>query len=317
MSPRNIVLLIAALAFAGATAMAIRGRMQPAKESGAAAQAERILVAKRDIQAGQFIKTMTDLEWAAWPAGTVQPYHIKESSEQMAGFGGAVARRAVRMGEPITPNTLIKPGSGGFLSAVLEPGKRAVSVAVSPTSGTAGFIFPGDRVDVMVTHRVKVGGASDETETVITETFVENVRVVAVDQMLDNPENKAILAKTVTIEVTPEQGQKISVAEDLGKISFALRSLAMDAPTPAETEENASENGEAGPLMPVAGDGEKKEQDFISALIQPQPVTAEARHFMRDRDISSVLNGNTSAAPRIRVIRGAKIEQQEFFQEGQ
>src|SRR5262249_21137290 len=141
-------------------------------------------------------------------------------------------------GEPITVSALIKPGAGGFLSAVLEPGKRAVSIAVSATSGTAGFIFPGDRVDMIVTHRLKVKEISsnsnqqDSTESVVSETFVEDVRGGAGDQMLDNPKNKAIPAKTVTLEVSPEQAEKVNVAVELGKISLALRSLASDPSKP-------------------------------------------------------------------------------------
>jgi len=104
---------------------------------------------------------------------------------------------------------------------------RAVSVAVNATSGNAGFISPGDRVDLIVTHRIKIqgGGETGAQESVVSETFVHNVRVLAVDQMLDNPENKAILAKTVTVEVNDTQAEQIAVATEMGKISMALRSL--------------------------------------------------------------------------------------------
>src|SRR5690606_24529682 len=120
---------------------------------------------------------------------------------------------------------------GGFLSAVLEPGTRAVSIAVNPTSGNAGFISPGDRVDLIITRRVR-GSQNDgaSNESVISETFVRDVRVVAVDQMLNNPENVAILAKTVTVEVTPKVAEKINIAAEMGRISIALRSIVPPSP---------------------------------------------------------------------------------------
>jgi pilus assembly protein CpaB len=105
---------------------------------------------------------------------------------------------------------------------------RAVSIAVSPTSGNAGFISPGDRVDLIVTHRIHVDGSTNNlTGTVISDTFIRDVRVLAVDQQLENADNQAILAKTVTVEVTPKQAEQITVATDLGKISVMLRSTSV------------------------------------------------------------------------------------------
>src|SRR5262249_33221826 len=143
---------------------------------------------------------------------------LTNKNSKAADFTGAVARRAIIKGEPIQKNLLVKSNEGGFMSAVLEGGKRAVSIAVDSTSGNAGFIFPGDRVDLILTHAV----TKQTVQTRASETFVEDVRVLAVDQMIDNPENKsAVLAKTVTLEVSPKQAEEINLAKDLGKISLS------------------------------------------------------------------------------------------------
>lgn len=285
MSKRNIILLVVALLVAGATAMALKSRVQPTqaqKVEAAAPTTQRVLVAKQNIATGSFVKTGTDLDWAEWPVAALQTYHIKQGTEELTSYEGSIVRRALKAGEAITPGALIKPGAGGFLSAVLEPGRRAISIAVSATSGTAGFIFPGDRVDLILTHRVsvKTPGNEGSSEASVSETFVRNVRVVAVDQMLDNPQNKAILAKTVTLEVTPAQAEQVALAEDMGKISLALRSLATD--TAAQADE------------------------------------AEPVELTRALGAASVENEALSVAPmnnpRVLVIRGGESEQREFYQ---
>ncbi len=288
MSSRNFLLLAVALVIAGFTAFALRTRMQavPANTQ-AAVTVQRILVAKKDIPAGSFVRAGQDLDWANWPSNAIQEYHIREGAEQITAFDGAVARRAMKAGEAVMPNALIKPGAGGFLSAVLEQGKRAVSIAVTATSGNAGFIFPGDRVDLIVTHKVKVtsGPGGEAEEAVISETFVENVRVVAVDQKLDNPENKALLAKTVTVEATPKQAEKIQVATELGKVSFSLRSL-----SDSTVQTNA--------------DG----KDLVTELTKGEPQS-----FTRDFEVSPSLERSGNSNARIRVIRGDQSERLEFY----
>lgn len=301
MSSKTILLLFVALAVAGGTAFFVKSRIQEAPvEQAEQAPKQRILVAKDVIPAGEFVRGADHLNWVDWPEEAILAYHITESGATIADYEGAVSRRQIKAGEAITNDLLIKPGSGGFLSAVLEAGTRAITIAVSPTSGTAGFIFPGDRVDLIVTHRMMVqeSATSNPVETVISETFVEDARVVAVDQMLDNPEKKAILAKTVTVEVKPEQAEMVSVAQDMGKVSFALRSLARAKPV----EEEGSN-----PVI-LAEDA-----DYLTQMGGPElPIQAPAR-ITRDRDISNVLKAGSKLSPRVTIIRGNETEYREFF----
>ncbi len=287
MSTRNLVYMLAAILIAAYTAFFIRNRVAAPEQQQAEAPATRILVAKRDIPPGSFVNAGQDMDWAAWPAEAMQEAYIREGVEPITTFQGAVARRAIKTGEPVAANAIIKSGAGGFLSAVLEPGKRAISIEVNATSGNAGFIFPGDKVDLIVTHRVKQTDATGaEEQAVISETFAENVRVVAVDQQLDNPENKAILAKTVTLEVSPKEAEKIQIAIDLGKVSVALRSL-------SDTATNNIGN-----------------EDFVTTLDNER-----RGGFTRDSEVSPVLERTTGGNPRIRVMRGPNNERLEFTRE--
>lgn len=180
------------------------------------------------------------------------------------------------------------------MSAVLEPGMRAVSVAVNAQTGNAGFLSPGDRVDLIVTHRFKHSNGVDES--VVSETFVQDLRVVAVDQMLDNPENKAILAKTVTIECNPHQAEQIAVAMEMGKISFTLRSMVREQKKDPPAEEKT--------VAEVAPENK--------APIEELYGSAKERSFTRDSDLSRLLERRVLSVPRVQVIRGEKTETIDF-----
>lgn len=293
MSRRNIILLVVALLIAGVTAFAMSAQMG-AGEQQAEVEVQklenRVLIARGDIAMGSFVRTGEQLEWRQLEEGkAASPDLIREENEDIRSFEGAIARRSYRIGEPVKSGSLIKPGSGGFLSAVLEPGMRAVSLAVNATTGNAGFIFPGDFVDVILVHNVRSRDAvtGEESEYIFSNTFVHKVRVVAVDQALDNPENKAMLAKTVTIEVTPKQAESVQVANEMGKVSFALRSMS-DNTVDLTEEDGMSE-------------------DFIAALEQ----NAVDDSFTSSHDVSPALRSG-SYGDTIRVLRGQTTSNQSF-----
>lgn len=255
----------------------------------------QIVVANADIPAGGFVRSDYHIAMANWPEANITQAMLPSTTHKLTDFEGAVARRAIKKGEPITVGQLVKSNEGGFMSAVLEPGKRAVSVAVDATSGNAGFIFPGDHVDLILTHQMNVPGGVERA----SETFIEDARVLAVDQMLDNPDNVAVLAKTVTLEVTPKQAEEINVAKDLGKISLSLRSLA----TKPQDTESVEETG------PTNFD-EVLQQEVTPMTLPPVNVT-------RDTDVSKVITPRDAAGSRIRVLRGGVApEEIEFSPEG-
>lgn len=294
-----IILAIIGVIVAGLAALAVRSTTPPPQQAEAAPEVpmKQVLVAKETISMGRFVRAETDLAWADWPSDKVQtPPYITADTAQMESYNGSVARRTIIAGEPIMQGAIVKPGEGGFLSAVLAPGSRAVSLPVDATTGNAGFIFPGDQVDLILTHAIK----TMSTESFASETFVENVRVLAVDQMLDNPENKALLAKTVTLEVSPRQAEAVNVALEMGKISLALRSLAVD-----ETEQQI--------VTEETVTGAPAEEGMNIGHFYPDAANPENREFTRDTDISRLLGGNDVGAPmRVRVIRGEETEELEF-----
>jgi pilus assembly protein CpaB len=139
---------------------------------------------------------------------------------------GAVLRRPSAEGEPITYGNIVKPGERGFLAAVLDPGLRAVSVPVDEASSNAGLIFPGDHVDLILTQKL---GEEGEAERQVSETVLEDVRVLAMGRRLRSEEGEEASggqARTATLEVTPAGAEKVALTTELGKLSLSLRSLA-------------------------------------------------------------------------------------------
>lgn len=270
----RVVILVLAALIAAFTAVVVRNKLHNLRQGAAVEQvaSKRILVSRRDISAGKFIDAATDLEWADPKPGMDEAPVIIEGATKRGEFNGAVVRKALKAGKPIAPDDITKAGDGGFLSAVLEPGMRAVAIAVTATTGAAGFIAPGDRVDLIVTHRIKTGRSESTGEdTVISETFVRDVRVVAVDQSLDSPD-KAQLAKNVTVEVSEPQAEQIAVATEMGKISMALRSsLQNDNPEQDKQQgtrasdviPSLSRQGGVAPHVQVIRGNEKEDLQFL------------------------------------------------------
>lgn len=185
-----------------------------------------VLVAKVNLPAGSFVLP-DQMTWQVWPSSSISDAYIKKGEKTAEEFSGAVVRTGIAAGEPISEGRLIKKNDRGFMAAVLNPGQRAVSVQINETTGISGFVFPGDKVDVILTQNIKSLG-DDKQNRRASETILRNVRVLAVDQRVDDQKGEVKPAKTVTLEVTPKQAETVSLIADLGKISLALRSLAAE-----------------------------------------------------------------------------------------
>ncbi len=178
-----------------------------------------VLVADKNLPTGTLIKENL-LTWQAWPDAKLHQSYLIKDKNDLTELVGSVVRRAIAAGEPVSIGRLVKPGSRGFLAAVLRPGYRAVSLRINATSSISGLVFPGDRVDVILTHTVR---AKRVSETVLT-----NVRVLAIDQQTNDQTTAPKVGKHATFEVTPKQAEMFSVLGDMGKLSLSLRSLAKD-----------------------------------------------------------------------------------------
>jgi pilus assembly protein CpaB len=240
MDRKKLVLLLGALIIAIGTAFAARSMFAEGSAPNALAAAPeatgpRVLVAKRALTAGTII-TADALGFQPWPKELVQDAYFIDGEADMNKLLGTVVRYPITAGEPVTQGSLVAPGDRGFLAAALGPGMRAVTVPVSATTGVSGFIFPGDRVDLVLSQEIEAN--DDGAPLRAAETIVRNLRVLATDQTTEKTTDetgKTVVTQfsTVTLEATPKIAEKIAVGQTFGTISLALRSL---SDNPAELE---------------------------------------------------------------------------------
>jgi pilus assembly protein CpaB len=182
-----------------------------------------VLVAKGDIGIGQNI-TKDELKWESWPAAAAGPF-IKKSDRPAAieQIAGSVARTPFVGGEPIREDKLIKANGSGYMAAVLPTGMRAISTAISPETGAGGFILPNDRVDVILIRSQK--GTPGEAYS--SETILTNVRVLAIDQTVEEKNGqRVVVGKVATLALNSRDSETLALAGRLGTLSLVLRSLA-------------------------------------------------------------------------------------------
>ena len=235
MSARQIIFLVLAVLIVAGTFMVTKSFLNSRETVVVQKEPEKpkgtfILVAKTDIPTGAFIQKQ-HMHWQTWPADALSANYLTQDKNTMDDLLGAVARRGLSAGEPINRKRIVKPGDRGFLAAVLRPGYRAMAIRVNATSGISGLIFPGDRVDLILTMTLVPEGEkkSDDAEQVkASETVLKNVRILAIDQAVDDTNGKPRIGKNATLEITPKQAEMLAVITELGSLSLALRSLAKD-----------------------------------------------------------------------------------------
>ena len=233
MNVKKVALLVGALVIAVITAVMAKNMFTGAGAPQAAAAqvptGPKILVARKALPVGTIVD-QESLAFQAWPKELVQNAYYTEGAPEadVQKLIGTVVRNPITAGQPLTKGTLVGPNDRGFLAAALGPGMRAVTVPVNDSGGNAGFIFPGDRVDMVLTQDVAGGG--DGPPLKVSETIIRNLRVLATDQRVDSKdeEGKTVVKKynTVTLEATPRIAEKIMVAQSLGSLSLSLRSIA-------------------------------------------------------------------------------------------
>jgi len=209
-------------------------------------------VAAHPLPAGTLARE-EDFATRAVPANNLPNGAITDSPDARVSLRGSLVRTFLETGAPVTAADVLRPRDRGFLASVLEPGTRAISVAVDVESGVSGLIWPGDHVDVVLTHEIDKADPADHT---VSEVVLRDVRILGIDQEIVQGApagNSAAgkIARTVTLQVVPEQVKTITVGAHIGKLSLAMRS-AVDG-TRELAAETSTFSGDVSPAIARTG----------------------------------------------------------------
>jgi len=282
MDVKKIALLVGALLIAAVTAIMAKnmfsGASAPTAQAAVVVGGPEVLVATRALPIGTIIES-DSFRFQPWPKDLIQSaYYIKGEADP-ASMTGTVVRVAMTAGQPITQGSLVKPGDRGFLAAALGPGMRAVAVSVSTQSGVAGFVFPGDRIDLVLAQ--EIAGNDDGQALRTSETIVRNLRVLATDQRTNSTDEdgktEVKTFSTITLEATPRIAEKISVAQTMGQLSLSLRSIADNT---AELDRAIA----AGEVTVPAGKDSQAEKAML-ASVATRPTDSDTT-FVTGGDVS-------------------------------
>jgi len=269
------------------------------------------------------------LTWQDWPQKAVRPEHLVEGVADSGALAGAMVRVSVAKGEPLLLAHLVKRGDQGIMAALIAPGLRAVTIAVTASSGLAGFVGPGDRVDILLTASVPGSNPGSGGNRIVGQTVVEGVRVLGIDQRVE-PVSAAALQDearfapptTVTLEVTPKQAETIAVAQEIGKLTLSLRDLQAQrresAPTGAVVVEAAGKTWDTDVTRLPAGAFEATAAGLslaAAAAVSPVPslsaapgLVAAAASPMESPSASGAADPmDQSAGTRVERVNGVEI----------
>jgi pilus assembly protein CpaB len=299
MDVKKLALLVGALVIAVVTAIMAKnmfagaGAHQAAAAPASVPVGPKVLVAKKAMPVGTIIDA-DSFSYQPWPKELMQSaYYIEGSADaNPQSLMGQVVRYPITAGQPVTRGTLVGPEDRGFLAAALGAGMRAITVPVNATSGVAGFVFPGDHVDLVLTQQVEGGG--DGSPLKVSETILRNIRVLATDQRItDKDKDGKILVKTfnnVTLEVTPRIAEKIAVAQSLGTLSLSLRSIADSA---SEVERAVA----SGDVKVPEGTNPAQEKQMLLAMSN-RPIDTNTT-FSTGGDVSRFQRRSVPARPQM------------------
>lgn len=282
----------------GTSAKPVLAKSQPAPKPVKKAQTRKVVAAARYLQIGTLIREedLTALDIAS--SGVRRAHVVMEGAKTIDALRGFAVREPVAADAPLTRFAVVGPGQRGFLAAVLGAGTRAATIQLSAGTSHAGLVDPGDRVDVILTAKLRLGGRA---ESVFTRTILQDVRVVAVDRQVDGgaqpapggKEAKRAKIVTATLEVSPAQARLLALGEHEGTLSLVVRPLAAAAtrPSPAAAVDLRD-------LLDLPEIDEPAET--VAPAATPPPETSDA-----------VL------APRrtVRIIRGDKLSEVTFGDE--
>jgi pilus assembly protein CpaB len=274
---RAIVMLLVAVAL-GALAVVLAARWLGQQGD---LMTNKVVTAARDIQLGTEL-TPDMLTMSEWPIGSTPTGAFKN----MAALQARVVKTSLQRGEPILENKLAPVGTKGGLSAVIAEGKRAITVKVNEVIGVAGFALPGSHVDIMV-------NTEDEQERMISKIVLERILVLAVAQEASRDDTKPKVVNAVTLEVTPEEAEKIDLARSIGNLSLVLRNQ-------VDEEDTKTLGIRKGELL-----GE-------TAPVYARPAATARRPAARPQPVVTALPADIQDNARVEVIKGLSRSEVEF-----
>lgn len=314
---RNIV-IVAMAALIGIVAVIIANSYLTGveKRDGSAAEEGRLVqiaVARIPLEYGATLSA-ENIRMVSWPSTSMPAGAFQSLKGLYSATEPRVVLRPIEAGEPILPGKITGFGGRASLSELIETDMRAVAVRINDVAGVAGFVLPGDRVDVLVTREPKLDGETGEAEQ-ITDVILQNIRVVAVDQQPSEKKTDPVVAKTVTLSVDQEGAQKLALGGQVGTLSLALRNAANQDEFMASTV-GTRDLGQGNRSASIyAGEAKKQTSGFSAnpfpfpALVQPRAaVQRSANAAPRPKPANSVsveiVRGTTSSAYDVKRHRG-------------
>ena len=275
----NLLILLLAVVMGGIAAFMARNWIQAHATVNTAAPLGTIVVASAPLSFGVTLSrdNVTEIAWAS----PQLPDGAFASRDQLLKDGRRAVLSPVGKNEPILSSKITGAGQRASLSALLEDGKRAVTVRVDDVKGVAGFVLPGDRVDVLLIRTAnRPGGGPPES---FSDVMLQHVKVLAVDQLVNERQETPTIAKAVTLEVSTEQAQKVMLATNIGKLSLILRQQGEYEPKTARRV---------------------NESDLGVAEVQLAPAPAVAGKASEPR----VVRNNSATVEIVRGMRGEKYD---------
>lgn len=296
---------------------------------------DTVVVAAVALKFGDAL-TSDKLREIAWPAGAAPTGAFKTTKEALAGDAPRQALQSISANEPILATKITGPGQRATLSAVLGEGMKAVSIRVNDVLGVAGFVFPGDRVDVLLTRTVRDSDGADRS---FVDVLLQSMKVLAVDQVADESKDSPTVVKAVTLEASTRDAQKLTLAAGAGQLSLALRQAAasqgetteritlsdLTGDTPEDVAKRQTELDKKAAAEAAAAEERKRAEDKIAGLTQaveqvgsrldqlskvkPAPAVASAPEVREVvKEVVKYVTPEPPARATVGVFRGVKLE---------
>jgi pilus assembly protein CpaB len=275
----SVLMLLGSVGLAAVAGVMAQSWLEQQRKTSAPVVVQKRIETSKIVVASQPLRFGTELVAAnlreiEWPSGAIPSGAFTSADDLLKGTERRAVLSAIEPNEPILKWKITGPGQRASLSALIGPGMKAVTIRVNDVNGIAGFVLPGDRVDVLLTRTEQ--DPSDKTrKQKFSDIILQHVRVLGVDQMADDRSEKAVVAKAVTLEVTGEDAQRLTLAADVGSLSLALRSAGAIGTSDAQRITTEDLGHSFGVLNAVSEDGRRISVPTAHKVVVTRRVTRQ------------------------------------------